>query len=249
MNIFAIQRLFPLVFIGLLLVVTNSSSAMLIDDFDALQQVTVFGPNGIAGGYINHAGILGFQRDIYAQVHSGSVITNMTVLSGTGPVSSSLSHAQDSIVTGFSRITWDGLDNNVLSLAPTGLGGIDLTDSAQADAFEILVEIDNLPIDLAFSVYTDAGNWSRGVLNLPGGIWPGGEALMRLPFASLAATSGSGADMTNVGAIDLAIDGSHGPANLQIGYVRTVPEPSTLLFLILLGIQVRAKHSLMIYVL
>ncbi|HNL08187.1 MAG TPA: hypothetical protein PKH93_11485, partial [Chitinophagales bacterium] len=102
-------------------------------------------------------------------------------------------------------ITWDGNDNDANSLDATGLGGVDLTSGGNF-GFNVSADISKYKITLR--VYTDASNYSESVFIMDSPQMH----LYNVPveFTTFTAVGGTGADMSDVGAVQLIFE----PLNL-----------------------------------
>ncbi|MGD8625090.1 MAG: hypothetical protein PVJ34_11165, partial [Anaerolineae bacterium] len=107
--------------------------------------------------------------------------------------------------TSILRLEWDGEDGDYASLDHTGLGGVDLARSGFQDHFVLEVVANALPVEVTIEVWTNADRVSRYSLMVPGGI--GQAAPFFIPFADFVASTGSGADWADVGAIVLLAHG------------------------------------------
>jgi hypothetical protein len=199
----------------------------LIDHFDlaqSLPRVTSGSPTASSSAPAapvtppGDTNILGGQRDL-----------SLTFISATeGPltgasldipgVQSSLNISQDTGVKATATIQWDGYQtppDTATVLDPVGLRaggatGVDLTQSGQRTAIRIAVTFNDSKVDLTFRVYTDANNWSQRTLQLPGGQTAGATKYYYWLFGDFAQGQGAtgGATFTNVGAVELFIDGT-----------------------------------------
>lgn len=104
-------------------------------------------------------------------------------------------------------LVWDGKDANANVINYTGLNGKDLSLNGQRNRINFTYSsdfIENKKVVLTFRVYTDANNASQAVLELYGA--SGSVLNGSVPFSSFTPFLGSGANMSNVGAISLLID-------------------------------------------
>lgn len=186
---------------GLCFICASATAApLVIDDFSTNQSAMTitFPPAGtsMSSGASGQA-LLGAERDMQISLNSGIIAGN--VMSAT--VSSGfLSYSQDATIAGSMTCQWDGVDGSS-SLNPTGLGGIDLTGGGSLDALQFNVAFDDLPLNMLWTVYSDAGNASSATLALPGLIFS--STSFSIPFSAFAPTLGAGADFASVGAITL----------------------------------------------
>lgn len=212
-----------------LMFLPQASEAVIIDHFDAPQVLSLSAPGSISSS-VSGPNVLGTERDITLE-HLGGI--------GTIAIDANISgfsladQSAGSTVVGRSTIQWDGIDGSP-ALDPTGLGGVDLTAGGALNVVGIDTVFDDSPVNLVLSVYTDAGNWSQATLNLPGGIFSPVD--FHIPFSNFVPQAGTGADFTNVGAVQLVIDATLIPgADVQFHFIDTevelVPEPATMMLI------------------
>lgn len=185
--------------IGLL---TGSSSAFLIDHFDEWQQVSISGGGNTAWSTATGPNILGGERDLSVEVVTGTFFSTITVNQMNNSL---LAMSQDPDVTGFGLITYDGPDGDALTLDPIGLGGFDMTDGGRYDMVRVLVDFIDLPTTICVDVYSDAFTMSRYALVFPGPVLS--STYFYFKFNDFVSVLGSGADFTNVGAVQIKFDG------------------------------------------
>jgi hypothetical protein len=119
---------------------------------------------------------------------------------------SELRHSQDTGVIGQSLVQWDGVDGSI-ALNTTGLNGFDLTEGGVHNAIAVTVIANDLPANLVFTIHSGA-NASAVTIALPGGITTASPPVtFAAPFVAFTTLSGSGANFTSAGAIELLIDG------------------------------------------
>jgi uncharacterized repeat protein (TIGR01451 family) len=205
----------------LLLVALPAASrgqSITIDDFSTNQAALTltYPPAGTsASSSVSDAGILGGERDMEIDL-TGGVIAGNTV---SGTVSSGFfSYSQDATITGLGKLQWDGTDGSP-SLNPTGLGGVDLTVGGSQNALVFSLFFDDLPVNMTFEVFTDAGNASSLTLTTPGLLFSSTSFV--LPYSAFTTTLGSGADFTNVGAITLVVGSGVSAPDLVIDFLQT----------------------------
>lgn len=205
--------------------------AILIDDFDAYQAVTATSATPSQSSALSDSGVIGMERELNAMHTSGS--NDVMLISDAGG-SSILNYSTGAGTLGMGTVTWDGVDTLGV-LDPTGLGGVDLTDGGQALGLVIQVHSDDSPASLDFTIYTDGGNYSFGSLPLPGLIFS--DQLFFLPFTDFTPQAGSGADLTNVGAIVMKISTQYPATDLQMEFIQAdVPEPGAFALLGMAGL-------------
>lgn len=146
---------------------------------------------------------LGGERDLFASVTSGA---GMVQLDADAFNQNLLEFMASATANGERRVTWDGADGDGATLDATGLGSVDLTDAGASNALQFVIGADQASGVVRVRIYTDAGNWSEATEAIPN---TGGAATqtITMPYASFAAGAGAGATFTNVGAIELFIEG------------------------------------------
>ncbi len=209
-------------FVGVL-GITGVVQALVVDNFDS----TPGSVDDIVTGPINFVSgdAIGGSRTLEILSTVGPLGNALDVLAPPGV----LSHSQDALTSGSSKVTWDA--------AGSGLGGLDLTDAGLSTGLVIdLLAIDVGSIDLTFMVMDTGGDSSS--LLLPGLVLGSNDFL----FTDFV----GGADFTAVDVIMLTIDADVA-SDLTLDLIATVdvppptnqvPEPIiTALFLIGLGVM------------
>jgi uncharacterized repeat protein (TIGR01451 family) len=104
---------------------------------------------------------------------------------------------------------WDGDDGDSSVLDHTGLGGIDLTEGGANTAFRLAVGADHPRATATLRIYTDGDNWSSYTFPVTdtGSATPDTANPIIFDFSAFDTRTGSGADLTNVGAVQLEIQG------------------------------------------
>ncbi|MBX3413735.1 MAG: hypothetical protein KF708_13675 [Pirellulales bacterium] len=197
-----------------------------IDSFDVNQFDQAFGPASSSSSSASGSGILGGTREVTAATTAGLPFQRLQAESNLGNASF-FSHSQDSTIIGSTTITYDG---GGVGFNPTGLGGVDITNGGLLDQIGIRVSVNDLPVDIKLTAYTDGANFSEYTLSLPGGIFSDTDFFVNL--ASFTTAGGSGADFTNLGALQLFIDGQLPGTDLIFDFLangQTVPEPVSVL--------------------
>jgi uncharacterized repeat protein (TIGR01451 family) len=201
-----------------LALVRSAAAQIVIDSFETAQSALTltYPPAGTsASSSDSGSGILGGERDVQINL-SGGVIAGNTE---TAVVSSGFfSYSQDATIAGTSVIQWDGADGSP-TLNPTGLGGQDLTAAGTQDALLLNVFFDDLPIQITFQVWTDAGNASAATFTTPGLLFS--STNFAIPYSSFTPTLGAGADFTRVGAIVMTVGSSTSAPDLVIDSLST----------------------------
>lgn len=188
--------------LSLLVTDVDAVAPISVDDFSTAQGIiTDSSADGNPVSDFINGTMLGAERDVSVNTTSGAFsATTMTTggvlyfTIGTGVVAST-------------TITWDGNDDDATSLDATGLGGIDLSQGATLDAFDLGISNSDRASNMTITVYTDAANFSQITLAVP--ITPSADN-HTIPFADFGIGGGTGADFSNVGAITLSIDGDDG---------------------------------------
>ncbi|TWU57755.1 DUF11 domain-containing protein [Rubripirellula reticaptiva] len=135
----------------------------------------------------------------------------------------------DSVATGQGprRVVWDGPDNDATLIDDNGLSGVNLAASAAGVQLQIRADLAGGTATLRiYSNDNVAGTATRfSTTTLPIPATSGGFLSAEfIPFSQFTAAAGGGADFTNVGAIELEINGAadvNGAAEV-IGAVGTV---------------------------
>jgi len=203
-----LRSTFSLLTAAMLVGVAPASLALTIDDFSDDQLVSI--PIGPPTPQT--------QADPGVPVPIGERELNLTRTEGFGSASADSNLTQEGR---FSFSTGPGVVANALLTYVTG-GGLDVTDGGASSFLELAARSD-LDATLMVSFLSAGGaNVSSLELFLPGTGTGAGDPYQFLsaPFADLIGT----ADLTDVGAIEVAIEG---PASLdlQIDVLRTVPQP------------------------
>lgn len=188
--------------IGITLSAAGSAQATLIDSFATAfnppQTFITAGTFGQTATVVNDAtGIIGGQREMMLTV--GSTDGLAVVI----PSSSGIMQVQaGSGVQSTLSLTYDG-SSPIDTFDATGLGGIALTGGNF-----LLRAMTTSPITATFRVFTDANNFSEGILTTA---TSGAFQTFALAFSEFAVGAGAagGADFNNVGAIqiDLTVTG------------------------------------------
>lgn len=179
----------------------------IIDTFNQTQQEALAQTGGSSTDEdaVDAPEALGGERDLFVMLTSGTGAVQLRVLAfGTNPV---LQFDNSAGVVGERTATWDGNDNDGDDLDPDGLGGIDLTDGGASMSFNLLIGADDPNGLVTIRVFSDVLNWSQGTVALPdtGGL---ATSTVLLDFSSFIVGGGNGADFTNVGAVQLFIEGA-----------------------------------------
>ena len=190
--------------LALIIVGVALAAAVAIDTFDDGSQDLNANPvaHTVAGSIAG--AMVGGERDTQVNWLSGSsevrvgidLYENNLFLFSQGPG-----------VTGNALLQWDGVDGN-MALNATGLNSSDLTGGGPNDCFVLRVLANDSPVAVTLRVYTDGTNWSRYTINTPGNVLDGSVVDLVIPFNSFTIGGGTGATFTNVGAVEMFIDGA-----------------------------------------
>jgi len=214
---FLISLLFGSIVLALLLFgftnqgLLQAMSLLPIDSFETNQApvaLTVGQDVGSAGASTaSGSGILGSERDLWLALADGKIDGTRLEARISGGV---LSIASGLGVEGAVHLEWDGADADSQTLDPTGLGGVDLTNAGQQDAFRLSLSFADKPVDFTLDVFSDEQNASHLTATSPGKIHATTVDLV-LPYTDFVPASGTGATFTNAGAVALVIAISGAP--------------------------------------
>ena len=143
--------------------------------------------------------ILSGERDVLVNRTSGS---GTVVADADTTVANQFSLSIGASTRGTALIQWDGADG-ACTLNATGLGGLSLSPD---DGLAIHVSSVDLNGAVTMRIYSDASNYSTYTYVIPNSITTPGYVIY-FPFEQFTAVN-SGADYTNVGAIEVLIDGT-----------------------------------------
>ncbi len=174
-----------------------------------------------AGTSVSGQGILGGERDMYLHL--------INYGNGNNGVRSEVSggaytYGQDPLVEAEGYLQWDGVDGSG-DLNPIGLNHLDLTAGRTQDAMLVQVLFADLPIDMRVRAYTDANNWSRVNIQLPGGTFQTTNIVF--PFDAFSTMAGNGANFEDIGAIEYYLTSKTAPDFVLIGISTTAILTST----------------------
>ncbi|MCA9961175.1 MAG: hypothetical protein KC443_19175 [Anaerolineales bacterium] len=189
----------------------------LIDNFDSFTEATrrcnlMNGTNTDATSDVN---VLGGTRGLLVRCYTASTNNSTSLLSDD--LSGYLGFSQGSQVVSRGYITWDG-DLDGATLTPDGLcaqsgctanSGEDLESNINFPntAFHIGLISSDVGIPITIRYYSGSATaYSEATLNLPAGITNDFVSFV-VPFSSFTPIGG-GADITNVGAVEIVFDGS-----------------------------------------
>jgi hypothetical protein len=197
------------------------AGAATVDDFaDASSPLSVSGTPGTdTESQAQAVGtILGLERDL-----------SVELLSGTDAVNAAVNGGEVSFTTGDDPgqmvIQWDGVDGS--PVLNHGLSA-DLT-AGGFNAFILAVTLNDFAIPVVIEVFSGAGNSSVLSQNSPGGI-NAGSVNMVYAFNVFNTQSGTGADFTNVTAIQLTATTTGTAEDINFSFLQTsiLPTPAAL---------------------
>ncbi|MCA9214953.1 MAG: PEP-CTERM sorting domain-containing protein [Planctomycetales bacterium] len=133
------------------------SPTLMIDDFFQKRSVTAdpIGPISTSSLAVPASEVLGGERDLYVELISGIGDVELRV----NPFGENvLQFDTSSGVNGRGVVTWDGVDNSGSLKPAMGLGGFDLTNSGQNEAFILKVGMDATGIgeSMILRIYDDS---------------------------------------------------------------------------------------------
>jgi uncharacterized repeat protein (TIGR01451 family) len=154
---------------------------------------------------------IGNQRDLFVNKTSQDGSVQITV---NGPtLRNRVSIRLDDTAEGQRRIIWDGGGDDPATISDNGLGGINLAQNAEGVQFQVRADLEGG--NAVIRVYSDDGvagtasRFSTATLRIP--VTTGNflsPEFLSFSNADFVATSGGGADFSNVGAIELEITGA-----------------------------------------
>lgn len=189
-----------------MVVVTNDAGiqTVLIDDYSLTTQNVTANAGLTESDSAAASDAIGGERDIQVTNTAGTGQVSVLVDSGTDTLSvGSLGDGVGTVL-----LQYDGPDG-VVTLDPTGLGGVSLAGGAAGVGAEtnsglvILSRAENAGDTLQITIYSDAANSSTATITLPQDNAAFIESFVQ--FDSFAVASGAGADFNNVGAIEATI--------------------------------------------
>jgi uncharacterized repeat protein (TIGR01451 family) len=178
------------------------TAGTLIDDYNTTSQTVLASDPGSSTDdfALVATEAIGGERDLSVALTS---IASSLELSANNSVTGILVFDASAGATGSRRVTYDGTDGDAATLDATGLGGIDLTASSSV-GLRFRIGADQAST-LVVRVYSSATDFSVASLAIPvtGGA-PTNTLIVR--YGDFTTVGGTGADFTNVGAIEFAIE-------------------------------------------
>jgi uncharacterized repeat protein (TIGR01451 family) len=142
---------------------------------------------------------IGGERDLRAEMTSGGATDNVKF-----NAAGSLLNLDPTVnALGNYVATWDGPDGTAASLNATGLGGVDLTEAGINTGILLRGQVDKVNSEITVRVFTNAGNASSMTIT---NIVPDVLTDLYFPFTGFTTIAGTGAQFTNVGAVQLEIE-------------------------------------------
>ena len=180
-----------------------------IDSFDQTSQTvdaSSSGSTSVASSVVAPEAI-GGHRDLVAQLTSSFGDVSLTANAFSQHV---LEYNSSATGSGNRIVDWDGANSGTPAvLNPTGLGGVDLTAGGTATGISFTLGADHDNGLVTLNIFKDANNFSTASAAIPN---TGGAASQTIfiPFSSftVGAGGGTGADFTDVGAIQMKIEGN-----------------------------------------
>jgi uncharacterized repeat protein (TIGR01451 family) len=186
-----------------------------IDTFNqTTQQVTDTTNDGVpVTTSVSAPEVIGGERDLFVNLTSSTGAIQLSVNDTTLGLPGLLVFGSTGQGDGERRVSWDGFDNNAAVIDDKGLNSIDVTDSGTALGLQLQVGADLAGSQAVVRLYSDDGafgsanRYSSATLAIP---QTGGKVSQKefLAFSSFTATSGGGADLSSIGAIELEITGT-----------------------------------------
>jgi hypothetical protein len=179
--------------------------------------------------------IVGDERDVLFHKVDGSGLGRVVVHEDKMTDVYSLEFPNDAI--GYSTIQYDGMDGSI-ALNPIGLGGVDFTEGGTQHLLNVAIPFSDHATQLLVTVYSDADSASEYAI--PVEVVNMGEATLEATafFTDFQKAAGATnpADFSNVGAMEIHVDGNvpSGGLDIQITSIGTasIPEPGSVISLL-----------------
>ena len=183
----------------------DGTQAVLIDDSSVTSQsVTADSGTPTNTSFSSASEVVGGERDI--EVTNTAGLGQITVLVDSGPATLSIGSLGNG--EGTALLQYDGTDGSI-ALDATGLSSVSLTGDPTGTSADpaagliVLTRSDAAGETLTVTVYTDATNFSSTTIAVPLNLSNTVETFV--PFSSFVVASGTGADFTDVGAIEASV--------------------------------------------
>ncbi len=211
------------------------ASAIIIDSFDhGPVDISANLATPLVQSVVDAPGIIGGQRETTVEYYNPtSTAPDNVRLRVDFADQNNFSHSQDAGVAGISTFTYDGMDGDPNSIDYSGLGGVDLTEGGLADRFIFTVIFADQSVSevLGLRVYTDATHYSERFVSFATPINSPSQINLLFSDFNVGAGAAGAADLTNIGAIILAIDGRfENGLDVRLDMLETlvIPEPATI---------------------
>jgi uncharacterized repeat protein (TIGR01451 family) len=205
-----------------------------IDSFDGTEQSVIVGAPGMltnsSSETYSDTVVVGSERDIFVELTSATGMATITSNSAffAGVLDMTAGAGSQARYT----VSWDGTDGDATNLDETGLRnggatGVDFTDADASIGFKFLAGVDKAGQTAEIRVFTDSSNHSSATINLTntGGL-PDDEIFVA--FTDFTTTGGTGADFSDVGAVELEIEATVDAMQGQFELVGSLgPTPKT----------------------
>jgi len=222
-----------------------AQAVLIIDDFDTYSSLTVTGPpSGPMSTFAAYSTTeaIGGERDVFIERtsnNSGAVATDIS-----GSFASQLSYASAPFTTGNLLLSYDGSDASS-ALNPTGLGGIDFTQSGINTGI-FLRSASDLGASITMTILSDANHSSFYTLSIAAD--PSFSFFDYFaPFSSFTSSGAlGGANFSSVGAFTLLLSGNTAGTDVSLDTVvaAPVPEPGSSLLLLTTGLAFLVRRRL-----
>jgi hypothetical protein len=216
------------------------AATITVDEFSAVQFLTVTGPPGppvLASSTVASPGILGGAREGFLQALGGlDAQTAQAVAFDLGGGINSLFYSQDSTIFSTYTATYDG---GGPGFNPTGLGGFDLTDGGTEFGLELGINFMDSPYKIELTAYDASdptgGKWSKEAFTVAGPIFA--PTFVTIPYGHFGDGSSPNdvgpngpVSFGNVGALTMKITSVNKGADIEVNYLKTsvVPEPASI---------------------
>jgi len=183
----------------------DGTQAVLIDDYSVTSQsVTADNATPTNTSFSTASEVVGGERDI--EVTNTAGVGQITVLVDSGAATLSIGSLGNG--EGTALLQYDGTDGNI-ALDATGLSNVSLTGDPTGTTADpaagliVLTRSDAAGETLTVTVYTDAANFSSTTIAVPLNLTNTVETFV--PFSTFVVAGGTGADFTDVGAIEAAV--------------------------------------------
>ena len=189
----------------------QGTAGVVIDSFSTTtQSATAAYPSGTTGdSYASATDAVGGGRDMFVQLTS---VHGSVTLGADSTTPDALDFTTGPGAVGIGQVTWQGQATGAYATAPglmrnpTGLNHLDLTSSGAATGIELTVGASRAAT-ATLKIYTDANDWSSATIIFQTRATARPLKRCMCPLRTSPPAAGTGADFTNVGAIQLQITG------------------------------------------